>query len=72
MLQLHNPRTTHERVITEDTGSIIGRNRKVSSRKKILNSVDSKILPTFSGDVLEYLPLRKCYFHYDLRLCPSI
>lgn len=26
MLQLHNPRTTHERVITEDTGSIIGRN----------------------------------------------
>ena len=38
MLQLHNPRTTHERVITEDTGSIIGR-RKVSSRKKILNSV---------------------------------
>lgn len=41
MLQLHNPRTTHERVITEDTGSIIGRNRKVSSRKKILNSVVS-------------------------------
>ena len=40
MLQLHNPRTTHERVITEDTGSIIGR-RKVSSRKKILNSVVS-------------------------------